>query len=252
MPASNQSNWRRDLDTWPKFAPRFMLDARQTALVIVDMQNGYLQRGSGLADHLLKNRPDAAAYYLERIERLVVPNHVRLLRFFREQKLPIVFITFAAHLANAADWLPLRRQRDEEIEAEYGKKTAILHLGLDEAKVLAELAPEEGELVINKVSRGAFNSTGIDALLRNMNITGLVITGVVTNVCVETTARDAADRGYKVVLVDDACASYTQAAHDACMLVFDSIFGKAMNTNEVIEELGQLLGLERRDVGDNV
>lgn len=251
LSTADQPGWRRALENWPKFAPRFTLEARQTALVVVDMQNGYLLQGSGLVDHLVENYPEAAAYYMERIKRLVIPNHQRLLRFFREQQLRVIFITFAAHLPNAADWLPLRRRRDQEIEAEYGKKTAILHLGLEEARVLDELAPQGGELVINKVSRGAFNSTGIDALLRNMDVTGLVITGVVTNVCVETTARDAADRGYKVVLVDDACASYNQAAHDACMMIFAGIFGKVMNTDDVIEELAQLLvSIERRHAVD--
>lgn len=236
-----ESGWRTALEEWPKFAPRFTLDARRTALVLVDMQKGYLQPGGGLVEYLRENYPAAATYYLARVSDLVLPNHRRLLDFFRAHRLPVIFITFAAHLPNAADWLPLRRQRDEELEAESGRKTAVLYLGHDEAQIVAELAPREGELVVNKVSRGAFNSTGIEALLRNMGVTDLVIAGVVTNVCVETTARDAADRGFKVVLVDDACASYTQAAHDACMQIFAGIFGQVMETNQVLEELNQLL-----------
>lgn len=241
---TEESSWRQALEHWPKFAPNFKFDAHRTALVLVDMQKGYLLPGGGLVDYLQDNYPEAAAYYLDRVSELVIPHHRRLLAFFREHGLPVVYITFAAHLPNAADWLPLRRQRDEEIEAEYGKKTAILHQGLDEAQVIDDLAPRAGELVINKVSRGAFNSTGIEALLRNMDVTGLVVAGVVTNVCVETTARDAADRGFKVVLVDDACASYTQQAHDACMHIFAGIFGQVMETDEVLAELGRLLAME--------
>jgi nicotinamidase-related amidase len=236
-----EAGWRKALESWPKFAPRFVLDAERTALVLVDMQKGYLLPEGGLGEYLHKNYPEAADYYLSRVADMVVPNHQRMLSFFREHSLPVIYITFASHLPDASDWLPLRRQRDEEIEAEHGRKTAILHQGLDEARVLDALAPREGELVVNKVSRGAFNSTGIEALLRNMGITGLVMAGVVTNVCVETTARDAADRGFQVVLVDDACASYNQAAHDACMQIFAGIFGRVLTTEEVMSELtGQL------------
>lgn len=243
---NEHSRWQVALGILPQFSPRFKLDSDSTALMLIDMQKGYLSPSGGLVDYLQNNHPALATYYLDRVKHLVIPNQIRLLEFFRRHNMPIIYITFASHLPNAADWLPLRRARDEEIEAEHGKKTAVLHLGDDEANIISDLAPRPGELVINKVSRGAFNSTGIEALLRNMGITGLVIGGVITNVCVETTARDAADRGFKVVLVDDACASYTTAADDATMHLFNSIFGQVMDTHEIIENLDQLIEIDEK------
>ena len=100
--------------------------------------------------------------------------------------------------------------------------------------------PNPGELVINKNSNGAFNSTPIDQILRNMGIDTLVIAGVVTNACVETTARDAADRGYNCILVEDGCASYEEISHEMTLRSFARLFGKVMNTDDVISLLERI------------
>ncbi len=76
------------------------------------------------------------------------------------------------------------------------------------------VAPVGDELIIDKTSAGTFNSTCIDQILRNMHIDRLWVTGIVTEGCVELTARDAADRGFYVTLVSDACGSSTRIAHD--------------------------------------
>jgi len=111
----------------------------------------------------------------------------------------------------------------------------LYHKGTFEHSILEELKPQPGELVINKVTRGAFNSTGLDLRLRNMEIDGLVIAGVVTNACVNVTALDAADRGFKTILVDDACGGLDQSSHDAVMKTFAGLFGKVWDTSEIIE-----------------
>ncbi len=74
-----------------------------------------------------------------------------------------------------------------------------------------------------------------------MNIENLVFTGAATNGCVETTARDAADRGYNCFLVDDGCATKNQELHDGTMRNFELLFGKVVTTQEVIKELASLL-----------
>jgi biuret amidohydrolase len=96
------------------------------------------------------------------------------------------------------------------------------------------LEPRPGELVVNKTTYGPFNSTGLDHALRSMNVASLVGGGVVTNVCVETTARDAADRGYEVVLVDDGCAAFSPEIHEATLLSFQGPFGRVRTTDEVL------------------
>lgn len=109
---------------------------------------------------------------------------------------------------------------------------------------LEEVAPLAQETIIRKTTQGAFNGSEIDTTLQRMGIKNLVFTGVVTSCCVETTARDAADRGYGCVLVSDACADCDEAMHDAAMLNFGLYFGKVVDT---AEELLAPLTIEGRN-----
>lgn len=79
------------------------------------------------------------------------------------------------------------------------------------------LAPLENEIVLPKTSSGVFNSTAIDYVLRNLDTRHLIICGVVTDQCVDMAVRDAADRGYLVTLVEDACATHSPERHQACL-----------------------------------
>lgn len=97
------------------------------------------------------------------------------------------------------------------------------------------VAPVGDELIIDKTSAGTFNSTAIDQILRNMKIDRLWVTGIVTEGCVELTARDAADRGYYVTLVEDCLASSTRVAHeDALQRMTDGGLIKARTSDELI------------------
>ena len=101
-------------------------------------------------------------------------------------------------------------------------------------------------LVINKTTYGTFTSTGLDRALRNLGIDTLVIGGVVTNVCVETTARDAADHGDTVVVVDDACAAFSPEIHEAALVSFQGPFGRVRSADEVIALIEQGIGASQR------
>jgi nicotinamidase-related amidase len=90
---------------------------------------------------------------------------------------------------------------------------------------------------VRKTSIGAFASTGIDHLLRMLDCESLFMTGVSPNMCVETTAREAADRGYAVTMVEDACATTHEDLHHNTMRNFQRLFGKVRSTDEVLERL---------------
>ena len=103
---------------------------------------------------------------------------------------------------------------------------------------LEMVAPVGDELIIDKTSAGTFNSTAIDQILRNMGIDRLLVTGIVTEGCVELTARDAADRGYYVTLVGDACASSTHIAHyDALQRMSDGGLIKVRTVDEICAQI---------------
>lgn len=204
----------------------FVLCAPRTALLIVDMQYAaaHPDYGVGLTLHERFSQAEAD-YYLHRLGEVVIPNQTKLLRFFRRNGLRVIYVTSGVMLSDGSD------RSTTKLKGSYP------HVGDFEYKILEEIEPQPEELVLRKVSHSAFTSTGIDQILRNMGITCLVILGVGTNVCVETTARDAADKGYKCVMVEDALATFNQAMHDHSLLTFDLWFGRVESTKEVIEEL---------------
>ncbi|MBA2461086.1 MAG: cysteine hydrolase [Actinobacteria bacterium] len=103
--------------------------------------------------------------------------------------------------------------------------------------MIASLAPTDGELVIDKNTSSAFNSTGIEWLLRNLEVETLVLAGVATDMCVETTARDAADRGFNVILAEDATATFFEHHHRAALSGFARVFGEVWDSADVLAAL---------------
>lgn len=229
--------WRVHAATLPSTAPRFTLDPTKAALMIVDMQNACAHEEMGVANYLRNQYPSVASYYFGQITKVVVPNIKQLLDHFRRHRLRVIFLTFGSHLPDFKDIGATRHETEARIRTQSGVDHNLYHLGSHVHRVRDDLAPEPNELVINKVTRGAFNSTGIDQLLRNMGIEYLLITGAVTHGCVESTARDAADRGYNCVLVADACAGFNEYLQNATLTSFATIFGRVLDTSEVISEL---------------
>jgi nicotinamidase-related amidase len=209
------------------------LDPRTTALVIVDMQEYFLNPASPFSQACERIVPGVLGHFQERGRGVVEPSLRRLLDFFRARGLRVVYTTVASELPDGGDLMPIFQQRNAVSRAAVGA-AAIPSRGDAWARIVASLEPRPGELVVNKTTYGTFNSTGLDHALRSMSVASLVVGGVVTNVCVETTARDAADRGYEVVLVDDGCAAFSPEIHEATLLSFQGPFGRVRTTDEVL------------------
>ncbi len=227
------------------FAVEFELEPRSTALLIIDMQKFGCCPDVGWGPLSLKEAPQTSKYWYSRIHDLVVPNIQELLAFFRGNRLRVIHVCIGPLLPDASDMHSRERIRVQR-RARASGFGHYFYPGTLEHEIIDELKPQEGEMVINKNSFGAFNSTNIDQILRNMGIDGLVITGVATNSCVETTARDAGDRGYNCILVDDACAAKSQEMHDMALVNCTRMFGKVMTTQEVMGYLELRL---KRDKG---
>jgi nicotinamidase-related amidase len=110
-------------------------------------------------------------------------------------------------------------------------------VGSRDHEILDELKPVPGEHVLRKTTVGAFASTAIDSLMRSLGVDQLYMVGVSTNMCVETTAREAADRGYQVTLVEDACATTFEDLHHVTLRNFQRLFGRVAATDQVLAEL---------------
>jgi nicotinamidase-related amidase len=258
---SNISQWRDYLADLPPYGPIEPLDPQErVALVVVDTQYCCAGRHSMTGVFYRDYFPQAYKTYFDRIEQVMIPSIRRLITHFREHKRQIIYLTVSSHLPDGRDFQPMRRLREEQFESEFGRKSVLTDRDSGDARILEELVPQPGDLILNKVSGSAFNSTGFDQILRNMEITSLVFTGVVTNGCVFMTALDAGDRSYKVVMVEDACATESDVLHYASLMIFHHGVGRVLSTTEVIAELQAskavmarqavpLSGVAPRDVG---
>jgi biuret amidohydrolase len=216
--------------------PDFEVDWKRAALIVIDMQNYGCNPEAGLMLMLSERYPEIARYYVPRVTETAVPNARRLLEGFRAARRPVVFTRHGPLLADGSDMIARRRRRDLESLARTGIP-ALWSRGTFEHELISSLAPATGELVIDKNTSSAFNSTGIESLLRNMEIDTLVLAGMATDMCVETTARDAADRGFNVIVAEDATATFFEHHHRAALSGFARVFGQVWDSARVLAAL---------------
>ena len=197
--------------------------AHETALLFVDMQKVWVY--PGLDEDLTEK---GAAYYYPRLESTVIPNQVALLNAFRDKKTNVLHTIIESLTVDGRDRSPDHKLSNINVPK-----------GCPEGQVIDELAPIVNEIVLPKTSSGVFNSSQIDYVLRNLNVKYLVIAGVVTDQCVDMAVRDAADRGYIVTLVEDACATVTPERHQHCL---DAIKGYCWitDTKTVVKQISTL------------
>ncbi len=212
------------------------IDLSTTVLLIIDMQEYFLNPQSPFSRMMERRASGLTEYFQERSNTMVTPNIQRLLSAFRDAGQRVVYTTVASETQDGSDWsLPFKRMNAEARE-QIGEHS--LPAKTDPwARILDELEPAADEVVINKTTFSAFSSTGLDATLRNMGIETIVLVGVVTNRCVETTMRGAADRGYRVILVDDATAAFSQELQDAATLSLTGAYGFVRQTDETLNLL---------------
>jgi nicotinamidase-related amidase len=206
------------------------IDLSRAALVMIDMQYATGSRQGALARKLQAEGSRVGDYRFARIEQQVLPNTLRLRTHFSQLGRPVLHVTIGAAHADALD-APLHMRR---LFTEFHN-----FVGSREHEILDELKPLPGEHVLRKTTIGAFASTNIDSLLRALGCEQLYLTGVSTNMCVETTAREAADRGYGVTLVEDACGTTHEDLHQVTMRNFQRLFGRVRSCEEALAELQQ-------------
>jgi nicotinamidase-related amidase len=177
----------------------FAFDPAHAALVVIDMQRDFIEPG-GFGDTLGN---DVARL------KAIVPTVAALIALFRMHSLPIIH-TREAHFPDLSDCPPAKRLRGAPglRIGDKGSMGRILIAGEPGNAILPELAPLPGEIAIDKPGKGMFWATGLHGRLRAMDITQLVFAGVTTEVCVQTSMREANDRGYDCLLIEDATESY--------------------------------------------
>lgn len=172
---------------------------RNVALIIIDMQRDFLELG-GFGEALGNDISQLQG---------TVPIIQGLQQTFRDLGL-LIIQTVEGHKPDLSDCPPSKRQRGNPALkiGDMGPMGRILVLGEPGNNIVPELAPKPDEIVIEKPGKGAFYATNLHDILRHHQITHLIFAGVTTEVCVQSTMREANDRGYECLLVEDATASY--------------------------------------------
>ncbi len=171
----------------------------RVALIVIDMQRDFVEPG-GFGASLGND--------VERLEA-IVPTVARLIGLFRENGWPVIH-TREGHAADLSDLHPAKRDRGSPALriGDDGPMGRVLIHGEPGHGIIAACAPVAGEIVIDKPGKGAFYATPLGDILERLGTTHLVLAGVTTEVCVQTTMREANDRGFDCLLVEDATESY--------------------------------------------
>jgi len=195
-------------------------DPETTALLLIDVQNYTFNDG------LRSTHP----YFYERVRGTVLPNLQNLTARFRAAGAEVIY-TVMENLTHDG--------RDRSLD--YKLSNFFIARGSWDAKVIDTVTPGDDEIVLPKTSSGVFNSTNIDYLLRNIGIQTLVLTGFLTDQCVDHTVRDAADRGYYPICLSDAVATHSQDRHDSALRNFAG-YCRTLTTAAYIAEIDAACG----------
>lgn len=209
----------------------FPLELPRAALVIIDMQRDFVEPGGFGAS--LGN--DVS------LLRAIVPTCAAVLAAWRRAG-GLVVHTRESHRPDLSDCPPAKRERGEPRLriGDVGPMGRVLIAGEPGNQIIAELAPVPAELVIDKPGKGAFYATGLQELLQARGITQLVFMGVTTEVCVQTSMREANDRGFDCLLVEDGTESYFPAFKAATLAMITAqgaIVGWTATADAVMQAL---------------
>ncbi len=210
----------------PTLSREVALIPDQSALLFIDVQNFCAHLGGGEFEGMSDAEHDAKfGFFFETIRATAIPNMQRLQASCRSAGIEVMYTTIESLTKDGRD-----RSLDYKITGFNVPK------GSWDGKVIDEIAPGDDEIVLPKSSSSVFISTHIDYVLRNLGVRQLVLSGFITDQCVESAVRDACDLGYLVTLVTDACATYTQERHDNALSEIRG-YCRQVTTAQLIAEL---------------
>ena len=204
-----------------------VLVAGKVALLVIDVQNVYLDR----PDPSALNGEELARYHAwtpfhERMHGTVIPSIRKLLQSFRGRGLDVLYARIAALRHDGRDrslsqkkpgWNDLLLPKDELL-----------------SQIVPAIAPEGDEIVVTKTTDSALTGTNLRLVLANLGITHVVCCGIFTDQCVASTVRSLADESFDVIVAEDACAAGTMDLHDRELEIMNMIYCSVMSSDEVI------------------
>lgn len=213
------------------------LKPNETALIIIDMQNDFCKENGYVSQ---------MGYDISLTSSVIDPIK-SLLETFRQIPELTVIHTREGHRPDLSDLPANKKWRSESIKAGIGSQGPngkILVRGEPGWDIIPELKPIEGEIILDKPGKGCFYATDLDLILRTQQVKNLILAGVTTDVCVHTTMREANDRGYECVLLEDCTAATYPSNHEAALNMVKTqggVFGCVSSSSELKTYFSQFI-----------
>lgn len=218
-------------------ASDFPCSPQGTALLIIDMQQYFTHPGSTFARLSALRLPEhAVEAYFERIEAKVIPNIRILQQGFRDHGNPVLYTRLGSNHPDGDDLPAWARRLNAAGRAAFGSPV-LPQVDEPNGQLDPRIVSAPDEPVLRKTTTGALASSSLESELRARGVRSVAVAGVLSALCVGQTARELADRDFEVALVEDACTSLTEAAHQAAITAFAAVYGWVLSTEAVIAAL---------------
>ncbi|MCV6598019.1 MAG: cysteine hydrolase [Mangrovicoccus sp.] len=196
------------------------LSAEKTALLVIDIQNTYLERPD--------DPVEAARWapFFERMDSIVIPNTARLQSWARERGIEVIHARIACLKTDG---------RDRSLsQKKPGFNYLLLPKDREDSQIVDAVAPIGDEITVTKTTDSALTGTNLRMVLHNMGITDVIVAGIFTDQCISSSVRSLADESFGVVVVEDCCAAATEALHRHELEVINMIYCHVVSSAEVM------------------
>ena len=200
------------------------LPADETALLSIDVQNTYMTPSDDPVEQA------RWAPFYQRMYKIVIPATAKLQNSFRQHGMNVLHARIACLLENGED-RSLSQKKP-------GWNYLLLPKDREDAQIVAELAPREGEIVVTKTTDSVLTGTNLRLVLHNMGIKNVVLTGIFTDQCISSTVRSLADESFNVILVEDCCAAGTDELHRKELEILNMIYCHVISSGELMDLMG--------------